>query len=103
MKKVIIFSVILFFTFFSTGIWAEKSEKVALKCHIELFGGVEVIHFVNVVKNDRQKLIKKLTGKSITVTGNRKKQKIYQAKECVDLNERFKGAQANQLDANTVR
>ncbi|WDD97961.1 TapY2 family type IVa secretion system protein [Thalassomonas actiniarum] len=82
---------------------AAKEEISELKCHVELFGGEEVIHFVNAKKNDGLNMIKKLTGKRITVTGSRKKQKIYQVRECADLHGSFKGSQANQLDAATVR
>ncbi|WP_281560150.1 TapY2 family type IVa secretion system protein [Thalassomonas sp. RHCl1] len=82
---------------------AAKGEISELKCHVELFGGEEVIHFVNAKKSDGLNMIKKLTGKRITVTGSRKKQKIYQVRECTDLHSSFKGTQANQLDAATVR
>jgi len=80
-----------------------KEDRAELKCHVELLGGNEVIYFVNANKNEGLNMVKKLSGKSITVSGSRKKQKIYRVKECTDLHGRFKSDLANQLDADTVR
>ena len=87
----------------SGGVQAENNEAVELKCHVELFGGLEVIYFVKAKENGGQALVNKLVGKNVTVAGSRKKKKIYQVKECADLHDKFIGAQANKLDADTVR
>ncbi|WDE10716.1 TapY2 family type IVa secretion system protein [Thalassomonas haliotis] len=103
MKNYIKFSLLLSFAILGGAVQAAKAEISELKCHVELLGGEEIIHFVNAKKNDGQNMINKLTGKSITVIGSRKKQKIYRVKECTDLHGSFKASQANQLDAATVR
>ncbi|WDE06574.1 hypothetical protein SG34_006565 [Thalassomonas viridans] len=87
----------------AVGSQAAKNERVELKCHVELFGGNEVIHFVNAKKSQGLNMANKLTGKSIMVSGSREKQKIYRVKECTDLHGKFKGDLANRLDAETVR
>ena len=103
MKRYNQYSLLGFCILLAGAVQAAQDDRAELKCHVELFGGNEVIHFVNAKKNEGFNMVKRLTGKSVTVTGSRKKQKIYRVKECTDLHGRFKGDLANQLDADTVR
>jgi hypothetical protein len=81
----------------------EKVEKVEIKCHVELYGGNEAIHFRKIRKDKVAKLEQRLLNKKIKVANIKGKQKIYKVLECVPLNEDFSQLQSKNIDKDTAR
>lgn len=82
---------------------AVKKSTVEMKCYVSVLGGEELIHFVNSNKTSLTELAQLLKGNSIFTSRSKQKKEIYQVKECVPLQEKFKNAIAQQIDDNTVR
>ena len=82
---------------------AEKALKIKIKCHVELVGGKDIVHF-GVIKTERlTKYSQWLIGKKIATGFSKQKQQVYKVKECVKSQEDFSSASSQQLDENTAR
>ena len=103
--KTLFLSLIFVFCSFLTypTIAKQKVEKVEVKCHVELYGGSEAIHFRKIRKDKVAKLEQRLLNKKIKVANIKGKQKIYKVLECVPLNEEFSQLQSKNIDKNTAR
>ncbi|MFT4927970.1 MAG: hypothetical protein ACI8WB_004085 [Phenylobacterium sp.] len=76
--------------------------KVEYKCHFELVGGQQVIHFLNSRENYAKQLQQKMTGKTIFAKDGVTKRYIYRVFECVKSQESFRSVKAQDLDAQTL-
>jgi hypothetical protein len=81
----------------------QKVKKVEVKCHVELYGGGETIHFRKIKKSKLDKLEQRLVNKKIKVAKIKGKQKIYKVLECIPLDEEFSNFQSKSVDADTAR
>jgi len=81
----------------------EKVKSRVMKCHVELLGGGETIHFINTTKFSSRQLAQTLVGLKISTSKVKAKQEIYKLNKCIKLDETFKTAKAKLLDKNTVR
>ncbi len=82
---------------------ANKVSKVKVKCHVELVGGKDIIHF-GIIKTGRiVNYSKWLVGKKIATGFSKQKQQVYKVKECVKSQDDFVSASSKQLDENTAR
>ncbi|MCW8832486.1 MAG: TapY2 family type IVa secretion system protein [Colwellia sp.] len=81
---------------------AKKVEivDIEMKCHVELIGGGETIQFTNTPYKSLKKLTHILLKKKVKLEEGEPPRAIYKVKECVPLNEKFKGARAKQLFLN---
>ena len=86
---------------------AKNSNKrvvaIDYKCHIELIGGIQTIHFVNTKGKSLSGIAHSLVGKTTEKPFSKEKLGIYKVYECVALNDKFSNAQSNALDSKTVR
>ena len=80
-----------------------NDTKVELKCYVELYGGKETIYFASVSLRNVKGFAQQLSGSSVLTSVAKGKQKIYKVNECVSLIEKFRSAQARQIDERTVR
>jgi hypothetical protein len=97
----VLFIVCAIFT--NPGIAKQKVEKVEVKCHVELYGGSEAIHFRKIKKSKRDKLEQQLVNKKIKVARINTKQTIYKVVECVTLDKEFSKPQSKSVDKKTAR
>ncbi|PCI52588.1 MAG: hypothetical protein COB45_12345 [Gammaproteobacteria bacterium] len=74
---------------------------IEMKCHVELMGGGELISFTNVPYKNIKELRNVLIGQKVKLTSESSAQAIYKIKECVLLQEKFKGRRAQQLFLDT--
>ena len=81
----------------------KEGKKVDVKCFVELAGGGEMVSFWNVSQNKVSSLSKSITGRKVIAPNSKQKVKIYQAHECVLLNDDFTGSKAIMVDATTAR
>ena len=81
----------------------KASNKISVKCHVELLGGGETIHFAVINENKLTSLKHQLANKLIMTTESDTKQRVYQATECVPLKQSFKGTKAKAVDLKTAR
>ena len=81
----------------------EEGKTVEAKCHIELFGGGETIHFIVINEHRLKALPQELINRSVMTQLSDKKRKIYKVTECILLNDSFLGNRAQFIDANTPR
>lgn len=79
------------------------NSKVAIKCHVLLVGGKEVISLWSVQQKKLQKLKDNIVGKKIRTPKSKQKIEIYQAYECVLEDDEFKSSKARLLDSKTPR
>lgn len=84
---------------------ADKSEnvKVAVKCHVLLVGGKEMISFWSIQQNQLKKLKDNIIGKKTLPLESKHRIKIYQAFECVLEDDEFNSSKARLLDSKTPR
>lgn len=81
----------------------KPSSPVEIKCHVELVGGGDIIHFAQ-LSNQQYKSVKKLlVGKEISTALSRAKKVIYKVNECVGLHDKFNSAAAKSRDILTAR
>ena len=81
----------------------EKAGKTKVKCHVELVGGIDIIHF-GIIKAKRiENYAQWLIGKKIATGFSKEKQPIYKVKECVKLHDKFSSLASQQVDDNTAR
>ena len=80
-----------------------KSSKVEIKCHVELVGGVDIIHFALVQQQQLANIKQALAGQKVTTSQSKQKQAIYKVNECVGLHDSFVTAQAKSRDIFTAR
>jgi len=73
------------------------------KCHVELLGGIQTIHFENAKKQNPNGLAHSLVGQKKLKPFSRDKVAIYKVFECVELNEDFTSAQSKAVDEKTTR
>lgn len=79
------------------------SNKTEMKCHVELMGGHQVIHFT-VIKSSRiPNLSQFLVGRKILTDSSTKKKTIYKVKECVNAQKSFNSLTARQMEKNMAR
>jgi hypothetical protein len=79
-------------------------KKVEMKCFVEVYGGIEAVHFITVKQSKLDNITKKLLGDNITVQGSgNKKFEIYRVHECVALAEPFSTIHAQSVDERTFR
>jgi hypothetical protein len=81
----------------------QKVDKVEVKCHVELYGGGETVHFRKLKKDKLTKLEQRLVNKKINVAKMKAKQTIYKVIECVSLDKEFSTFQSKGVDKNTAR
>jgi hypothetical protein len=80
-----------------------KRQKINVKCHVELLGGKNTLHFA-VIKADKfSQYSKKIVGMKIPTAQSKKKVAIYQVVECVNLEQNFTSLASKQLDLDTAR
>ncbi len=77
--------------------------KHEVKCHVELYGGKEVIYFGLAPLTDLKNYAQAIVGKKISVPTIKGKKSIYKAFECVVMNDKFTSRQARLLDSKTPK
>jgi hypothetical protein len=81
----------------------QNTAKIKIKCHVELVGGKDMIHF-GVIKKDRMfKYGQWLVGKKIATGFSKQKQPVYNVIECVKLADTFTNSTSQKVDDNTAR
>lgn len=70
---------------------------IEMKCHVELVGGGETISFTNTPYRKIRELTHVLMKKKVKLNSESPAQAIYKVKECVPLQDKFKGHRAQQL------
>ena len=94
---------LLFISIDSMAKTGEQASKVKIKCHVELMGGTDIIHFGIIKTNSITKYTHWLVGKKVATGISKKKQQIHKVKECVKSQDDFTSAVSKQLDENTAR
>lgn len=74
---------------------------IEMKCHVELVGGGETISFTNIPYSNIKELRHVLMGIKVKLNSDSSAQAIYKVKECVPLQDMFKGRRAQQLFLDT--
>ncbi|MEW6982135.1 TapY2 family type IVa secretion system protein [Colwelliaceae bacterium 6471] len=74
-----------------------------IKCHVELVGGGDIIHFAKVPETKLAVIKQVLEGQKISTTLSKKKRVIYKVNECVGLHETFVTTAAKSKDILTAR
>ncbi len=74
---------------------------IEMKCHVELIGGGETISFTNTPYKSMRELTHILMKQKIKLNTEDSARAIYKVKECVPLQEKFKGHRAQQLFLDT--
>jgi len=91
----------------SAGTKAKAKVKIPvdieMKCHVELIGGGETISFTNTPHKNMRELAQLLMKQKIKLNSDDSERAIYKVKECVPLQDRFKGSRAQQLFLDTPR
>jgi len=82
---------------------ANRNSMVELKCHVDLLGGTDIIHFTLIEKQKRGTITQVLTGKKVPTALSKEQQVIYKVNECVDLNDSFSSTAAKSRDLLTAR
>jgi len=81
----------------------EKTAKIKIKCHVELVGGKDSLHF-GIIKSERKaKYAQWLVGKKIATGFSKQKQQVYKVIECTKLTDKFINPISQQVDENTAR
>ncbi|MCJ8320657.1 MAG: TapY2 family type IVa secretion system protein [Colwellia sp.] len=73
------------------------------KCHVELLGGGEVVHFVNSASKDLNVIASSIMGKNTIIPFSKKSAVIYNVVECVIIYSEFQSKVSQRLDDQTVR
>lgn len=73
------------------------------KCHVNLLGGIDTVHFVNSSMTNLNEIATSIVGKTINPAFLKNKTKIYKVVECVKLYGEFKSELSKQVDSKTVR
>jgi len=82
---------------------SNKTAKIKIRCHVELVGGKDIIHF-GIIKNERKtNYAQWLEGKKIATGFSKQKQQVYKVIECVTSKNKFINLVSANLDENTVR
>ncbi|NMP30942.1 hypothetical protein HII17_05135 [Thalassotalea sp. M1531] len=79
------------------------SDKVSVKCFVDLYGGSQTITGAVVKSKQIGKLANKLVNNKIFVPGHSRKQQIYKVHECVLSSGEFKSALAKKVDEATPK
>lgn len=103
MKTLLSILIVIFSLSSHSTLAKQKVDKVEVKCHVELYGGGETIHFRKIKKDKLAKLEQRLVNKKIKVAKIEGKQTIYKVIECVSLNEEFSTFQSKRVDKDTAR
>ncbi|SEK30016.1 hypothetical protein SAMN05216262_10112 [Colwellia chukchiensis] len=82
---------------------SKQSKKIDVKCHVELYGGLESIYFASVPENKLNKLDVSLSNRKIATVYSKQKQQVYRVFECAKLTEAFSSAKARNLFAKYPR
>ena len=90
---------------FSFVVQAKESEVALkdIKCHVELTGGRDIIHYVFAKKSEISGLKTSLVGKKTKTYAVKGEQVIYKVNECVAENQTFNSAAAKSADIFAVR
>ena len=81
----------------------QKAAKIKVKCHVELVGGKDMIHF-GIIKNERKaKYAQWLEGKKIATGFSKHKQQVYKVIECTKLADKFINPISVKVDEDTAR
>ncbi|MBA6253686.1 MULTISPECIES: TapY2 family type IVa secretion system protein [unclassified Colwellia] len=99
----LLFVSLFFISIDSVAKTTDKSTKIKVKCHVELMGGTDIIHFGIIDSNKLSKYADWLVSKKIATGFSKQKQKVHQVKECVKSNDDFSNALSKKLDENTAR
>lgn len=78
-----------------------KPVDVEMKCHVELIGGGETISFTNTPYKSMRELTQLLMKQKVKLNSEDSARAIYKVKECVPLQDKFKGRRAQQLFLDT--
>lgn len=73
------------------------------KCHVNLLGGIDTVHFVNSPLTDLNEIAASIVGKTINPAFLKNKTKIYKVVECVKLHDEFNSDVSKKVDSETVR
>jgi len=76
---------------------------IEMKCHVELIGGGETISFTNTPYKSMRELTQLLMKQKVKLNSDDSERAIYKVKECVPLQDKFKGRRAQQLFLDTPR
>ena len=80
-----------------------KPSKVEIKCHVELMGGSDIIHFAIVSQQQLANIKQILAGQKVLTALSKQKQVIYKVNECVGLHDSFVSGPAKSRDILTTR
>jgi hypothetical protein len=107
LQKPLVFTFLLLSLFFinssTTAKGIEKPIKVKIKCHVELVGGKNIIHFGRIKTARIAKYPQWLIGQKIATDFSKQKQQVFKVKECVKSQHNFTSASSKRLDEDTVR
>jgi len=77
--------------------------EIEYKCHIELLGGLQTIHFISARNKSVNEIEQLLIGRKVVTTVSKNKLPIYKVVECTGLYDKFNEKTSNALDENVVR
>ncbi|WP_286266238.1 TapY2 family type IVa secretion system protein [Thalassotalea atypica] len=80
-----------------------NANKVEVKCHLELLGGGEMIHFANIPADRFNSYVKGLTKRKVMVNDAKKKVAVYKVFECITADSDFSNSRAKTLEESTLR
>jgi len=79
------------------------STEIEYKCHVELLGGLQTIHFISSKEKSARKIEGLLVGKKIMTGLSKNKMKVYNVTECTNLYSKFIDKRSNILDEDIAR
>lgn len=90
-------------SFFLEAKAVKKHLKIKVKCHVELIGGKDIIHFGIIKPQGIAKYSHWLIGKKVATGFSKQKKQIHKVKQCVRSQDDFSSSVSKQLDENTAR
>lgn len=84
---------------------AEENKQAEVKCYLELVGGgysINYYHLPLLSKNNKID-ISKIYGIQVMANGSKQKRSVYEVKECVLADKKFKSAQARTYEKQLPR
>lgn len=91
-----------FILLISVNSFVNAKEIAEIKCHVELVGGGETIHFAEVAVKGSQFNKADVKSLSIMATNSRHKHDIFKVKECVMATAKFRTGRAQTLEKSLV-
>ncbi|WP_206485384.1 TapY2 family type IVa secretion system protein [Thalassotalea sp. G2M2-11] len=75
----------------------KKPHSIKMKCHVELMGGGESIHYTFIKRSQLSQIKTLVAGREIPVFNSRKNKAIYKVNECLPMDKKFKNKRANMI------